>query len=319
MRGDKVVLFWSKYDQMLDIGLHSWRNREISVNPSHSLSLQTHIKFGHDIHLYTYQPIPSGLPKEVIVHDADGIYPAESAWQALQQGHSIAHISDLVRLRAAVIEGGLVIDMDNLIINELPDLDGFFCTIPAKATGGVAPKWGTAHPPFLVHDGSWDGKALSNFPTKVSSPMFQGITNLSDQIAGTLSQPPKRDSKAWNFVMWGLKDISRELPQVKILPPLKVGPIPGWLAPGKCYTIESPTRLTGTNTIFGYRLPSLDEILTESYMVHHWFESSAQGVTQSLNPATFWFDIPQDSLIGVIAQRTVGDRWRTILPNLTRQ
>ena len=319
MRGDKILLFWSKYDQAQDRNLFDWRSREISLNPSHSLSLQTHIKFDHDIHLYTYQPIPHGLPEQVTVHDASEIYPAGHAWAALNRGHSIAHISDLIRLRAAVAEGGLVIDMDSLIVNELPDLDGFFATIPAKATGGVAPKWGGAHPPFLVHDGSWDGKALSNFPTKVSPSMFQPITNLSNQIAVTLAQPPKRSSKAWNFVMWGLKDISREQPEVKIFPPIKAGPIPGWLGPGKCYTVESPTRLTGTNTIFGYRLPSMQEILHESYIVQHYFESAFQGVTQALNPATFWYEIPQDSLIGVIAQQTVGDRWRTILPALARK
>ena len=319
MRGDKVVLFWSKYDQVLDVGLHSWRNREISVNPSHILSLQSHIKFGHDIHLYTYQPIPHGLPEQVTVHDADEIFPARHAWSALNRGHSIAHISDLVRFRGAVLDGGIVLDMDAIVINELPDLAKYFCTMPAKATGGVAPQWGTAHPPFTIHDDSWDGKALSAFPVKVDQETAEDILTLATVIENSLARPPKKDSKAWNYVLWTIKELSRNHPDAKIFPPIKTCPVPSWMGAGKCYTTESPTRLDGTNTVFGYTLPSTDEILAESYIVQHFFESAFQGVAQETNPATFWFDIPQDSLIGLIAQRTVGDRWRTILPNLTRQ
>jgi len=328
MRGDKVILFWSKYDPAIDTEIGGWQSREISYNPSATLTLQTHLRFGHDVTLYTYQAMPQGISAEVNLRDASEIYPATDAWDALTRGHEIAHISDLVRLRAAAHANGLVADMDSLIVNELPDLDGFFCTIPAKASGGVARKWGKSNPPFLVHDGSWDGKALSNFPTKVGESMKQPILDLADEVQRRLAIVPKKNKydgngtgsvlmgTDWNFVMHALKDISAELPDTKVLPPIKAGPLPGWLPPRKCFSIESPTRLTGEHSSFGYRVPSIQEILDNSFLVQHYFESAAQKVVQTERHASFWYDIPADSLIGVIAQQTVGDKWRTLLPSL---
>lgn len=316
MRGDKVFLFWSKYSSDLDPDFHSWRNREIQLNPSHALSLMAHHRFGHEVSLYSYQPIGNSVPESVTVYDADVIFPADKAFSALTRGHSIAHISDLVRLRSASKQTGLVLDMDGIVVNELPDIDGFFCTMPAKATGGVAPKWGKAHPPFTVHDGSWDGKALSAFPVKVSDATKQQIHQLSERIEQTLAQPPKTDTKAWNFVMWGLKEMSRQFPDHKIFPPIKTCPVPSWLGAGKCYSIEYPTRLNGIEQVFGYALPTIEQIFDQSYIVQHFFESAWQKYDQNQTAASFWYDIPANSLIGLIAQQTVGDKWRTILPTV---
>lgn len=319
MRGDRILLFWSKYSQGQHENLEDWRATDIRLNPSHSLSLQAHLNSGHEVHLYTYQTISQGIPEQVTVHNAGELFPAESAWSALNQGHSIAHISDLVRFRASAIDGGLVLDMDAIVINELPALTKYFCTMPAKATGGVAPQWGTAHPPFTVHDGSWDGKALSAFPVKVDQDLAEPILALSDKIEQTLSIAPKRDSKAWNYVLWTIKELSRNYPDAKIFPPIKTCPVPSWMGAGKCYSVEHPTRLNGTDTVFGYRLPTIPQILEQSFIVQHFFESAFQGVTQDQNPATFWYEIPTHSLLGILAQRIVGDRWRTVLPELHKQ
>lgn len=319
MRGDKVFVFWSKYNPEVDIDFETWRNRPIKLNPSHALSLQSHAKFGHEVHLYTYQPLDNELPVGVTKYDANIIFTAELAYEALARGHSIAHVSDLVRLRSASETGGLVLDMDGIVINELPDVPGFFCTMPAKATGGVAPKWGKATPPFTVHDGSWDGKALSAFPVKVSDATKQQIHQLSVRIEQTLAQPPKTDTKAWNFVMWALKDMSREHPDHKVFPPIKTCPVPSWLGAGKCYSTESPTRLNGVEQVFGYTLPTIEQIFEESYIVQHFFESAWQNYDQNQTAASFWYDIPADSLLGLIAQQTVGDKWRTMLPLLIRK
>lgn len=318
MRDDKVFLFWTKHDPAIDTDIEAWQDRKIQLNPSHILSLQAHYKFGHEVHLYSYQPIDSYLPPNVTVADARELYPINLAWEALTRGHSVAHISDLVRLRAASTQYGLVLDMDAIVINELPDIDGFFCTMPAKATGGVAPQWGTAHPPFTVHDGSWDGKALSAFPVKVNQDMSPHILDLADRIQDTLAKPPKQDSKAWNYVLWTIKETSRLFPDCKIFPPIKTCPVPSWMPAGKCYSIESPTRLDGTSTVFGYQLPTIDQILTDSYIIQHFFESAFQKTHQHLTPASFWYEIPQDSLIGIVARQTVGDNWRTLLGVLAR-
>lgn len=315
MKGDNIHLFWTKPAQK-DTTLANWRQRPITLNPSHILSLQSHAKFGHNVNLYTYQTIANELPNNVTVIDADQYFPELDAWASLGRGHSIAHISDLVRLRAANKHGGLVIDMDSIIVNELPDVDGFFCTIPAKVTGGVAPKWGKANPPFVVHDGTWDGKALSNFPVKINKDMKTPIDQLAQRIEQTLKVLPSTSTKAWNYVMWALKDISRTLPNAPVFPPIKAGPVPAWLGPGQCYSIESPTRLTGTQYAFGYRLPSIQEIFDQSYIVQHFFESAFQSRDQQQTPATFWYDMPPNSLIGLLAKQTVGPKWKTLLPKL---
>jgi len=313
MIGDRIILFWSKFNKDIDTDFWKWKEREISLSPSHFLSLESHLKFGHDVHLYTYQKIRDELPGNVKVHDATKMYSVAFAWSALLRGHSIAHISDLVRLYASTLEGGLVLDMDAIIINELPDLDGFFCTMPAKATGGVAPQWGKSHPPFTIHDNSWDGKALSAFPVKVNKEMAPQIRKLAAKIWTTLGNSPKKDSKAWNYVLWTLKEMSREFKNSKVFQPIKTCPLPAWLSAGNCYSMESPTRLDGTNQMYGYTLPSIEQILNESFMVQHFFESTFQGAEQKQNKKMFWENVPDDCLIGKVARKTLGDNWKKCL------
>lgn len=313
-----VFLFWSKYDADLDYTYHLWRSRSVSCNPSHTLSLESHAKFEHTVFLLTYQPIETCLPENVTVLDAGNFFSGEQAFLALQRGHSIAHVSDLVRLRAAILADGLVIDMDTIIVNKLPDLDGFFCTVPARLTSHYAPKWQDSLPPMTVHDNTWDGKAFCNFPVKINEEMVSPISALADTIQKTLLDPPRKGTKAWNFIMWTLREISRQLVSVKVFPPIQTGPIPAWLGPGKCYSLESPTRLTGETVLFGYRLPSIQEILNETFFVQHWFESTHKRLAKQTTPAFFWYNIPVDSLIGVLAQQTVGPQWKNILPRLSQ-
>lgn len=313
-----VFLFWSKYDANLDHDYAAWRSRTVFCNPSHTLSLQSHAKFAHTVFLFTYQPIGTRLPENVKVLNADDFFSGEQAFLALQRGHSIAHVSDLVRLRAANKAEGLVIDMDTIIVNKLPELDGYFCTVPARLTSHYAPKWQDSLPPMTVHDNTWDGKAFCNFPLKINKEMSLHITALADTIEHALLDAPLKGTKAWNFIMWTLREISAQLVNVKVFPPLKTGPIPAWLGPGKCYSLESPTRLTGKTVLFGYRLPSIQEILDETFFLQHWFESTYKAVSKQTTPALFWYNIPVDSLIGVLAERTVGPQWKNILPRLSQ-
>ena len=187
MIGDNIILFWSKFDKETDTSCDKWLNKEITISPLHYLALHSHIEFKHNVYLYTYQKIKSKLPENIIVKDAKEIYSPTFAFSALSRGHSIAHISDLVRLSVSTQIGGLVLDMDGVVVNPLPDLDAFFCTMPAKMTGGFAPKWGKSHPPFTIHDNSWDGKALSAFPIKVNKKISPAIKNLYQKIWSTLS------------------------------------------------------------------------------------------------------------------------------------
>ena len=312
MINDNIILFWSKFDKDTDVSCEKWLAKEITISPFHLLSLYSHIKHKHNVYLFTYQKIKSKIPNGITIKDANDIYRSDYAFSALSKGHSIAHISDLVRLRVATAITGIVIDMDAVVINTLPDLDGFFSTMPAKATGGFAPHWGKSHPPFTIHDNSWDGKALSAFPLKVHKKMLPYITELYCKILGTLSKPPKKSTKAWNYVMWTLKEIARIEKDSKVFKPISCCPIPAWLSSGRCYSLESPSRLNGTTELFGYKLPSIDQILNESYIVQHFFESAFKQ-SKSVDK-NFWLNVPNDCLVTKEAEKIFGNsNWREVL------
>jgi len=302
-----TILFWSTFNPESDITFEKWRNRDVELSPFHELTLRTHALKADYTTLYTYQ---QGLQGKITVNDAADIFPAEQAYSALLNGHSIAHISDTVRLQAAADNGGIVIDMDAVILKSLPQYDGFFSSMPAKATGGFAPKWGTSHPPLFIHDGSWDGKALAAFPIKISEDMKPAIKSLSNKIRQTLLRPPGQDSKAWNYVIWALKDIMR-WSKSPVLPPIACCPFSSWLRAGKCYSLESPTRLDGKTELFGYTLPSIQEVMEQSYIVQHFFESAFQKASPV--PKNFWQSVADDCLIAREAQEVLGANWRCII------
>ena len=293
MINDNIILFWSKFDKDTDVSCEKWLAKEITISPFHLLSLYSHIKHKHNVYLFTYQKIKSKISNGITIKDANDI-------------------SDLVRLRVATAITGIVIDMDAVVINTLPNIDGFFSTMPAKATGGFAPHWGKSHPPFTIHDNSWDGKALSAFPLKVHKKIIPYITELYCKILGTLSKPPKKSTKAWNYVMWTLKEIARIEKDSKVFKPISCCPIPAWLSSGRCYSLESPSRLNGTTELFGYKLPSIDQILNESYIVQHFFESAFKQ-SKSVDK-NFWLNLPNNCLVIKEAEKIFGNsNWREVL------
>jgi len=307
----KTILFWTKYNG--EQNESSWRNFEVKISPFHFLSLSSHLKFGNEVYLYSYQKI-SGAPDGVILLDASDLYDSELAFSALERGHSIAHISDLVRIRAAAHCSGMILDMDAVSLREMPETeDSIFSSMPAKLLGAFAPKWGKSKPPMPVHDESWDGKALSSFPVKLCKKTSAPSLKLSNEIELVLQTPPHCGSKSWNFVMWGMKDIARDCKTARCVPPIKFAPIPAWTKPGNCFSIESPTRLDGDNELFGYKLPSIDEIVQESYVVQHFFESAFQNAEEK--DVWFWAMLPYDCLLAMEAEHILGDNWREILTN----
>ena len=322
-----IILFWSKFDKESDVTHDEWVNREIRLSPFHMLSLYSHLLFGHDVYLFTYQNITSKVPGEMVVEKNDIVFPgrfghivvadandvlnSEWAFSALSKGHSIAHISDYVRLKVATELNGIIIDLDAVVVNELPNCESFFSTMPAKATGGFAPQWGESHPPFTIHDNSWDGKALSAFPLKVSDTTTPYIEDLSCKILNTLSASPKKSTKAWNYIMWTLKDIASKEKDSKVFQPISFCPLPAWLSSGNCYSLESPSRLDGETELFGYTLPSVDKIFEESYTVQHFFESAFKD-SKSVE-TDFWESVPSDCLIAKEAEHIFKNNWRETL------
>ena len=223
----------------------------------------------------------------------------------------MAHISDIVRLRSASENEGIVLDMDAVLLRPLPDIPLFFSSMPAKLTGGFAPKWGKSHPPMFVPDKSWDGKALSAFPVKVGKAIRASIAVLASRIEKTLGVPPQTGTKAWNYIMWDLKKLAHFHPTAKVFPPIAFCPIPAWLGSGKCYSLQCPTKFDGVSTFFGYTFPSVEKIFSESYAIQHFFESSFKDSAKA--GQDFWTALPDKSLLGITATHVLGEGWRNFL------
>ena len=205
-----ISLFWSSNLRKDSETFNHWRHRRISLSTFHEATLLSHVKAGNTVRLYTYQNFDESvpIPPEISVEDGHQYFPAEDAFSALKRGHSIAHISDVVRLRSAVEHEAVVMDIDNIILRPFPEIDTFTSTMAAKTTGAMAIQFKDNHPPFRIKDGSWDGKALSVFPTKVHKSIAEDIEELCIKIENSLSKTPTTGTKSWNYVMWTLKDIA---------------------------------------------------------------------------------------------------------------
>lgn len=305
----KYILFWSTFNPSEDYSLKIWENKELKFSPFHKLTLQSHIKHNNEVYLYTYQYKNAKVPKGIIVKDANDVFPIEVMYTALHRGHSIAIVSDAVRLKVASEVNGIVLDMDAVVLKPFPKTYGnFFSSMPAKMTGGFAPKWGKAHPPLTIHDNSWDGKALSCFPLKVGPSIKNDIYKLSNHIFFVLKQEPKKGSKAWNFILWSVKKLINKDKSATVYQPIYNCPVPSWLMKGKCYTLEYPTRLDGKTQLFGYTLPKAETILEKSYIVQHFFESAFSK--SSMSEDNFWHTINENCFLAKEAEHILGNNWK---------
>ena len=325
-KDNKIILFWSLYSNK-DIDYDDWLNKKIDISPLHHLSLQAHIKFKNDTTIYSYQKFNEGqIPAGIKIKDAHEIFNSRQAFVSLKYGHSIAHISDVVRLKVAAKVSGIVMDMDAVVLKELPKQDSWFASMPAKLTGGFAPKWGNSHPPLFINDNSWNGKALASFPIKVNEVIKKEIELLSSRIIKTLKEEPSKTSSAWNYILWEVKKLMSIDKNSKVFEPIYFCSLPAWLNNGKCYSLENPTRLNGLTELFGTRLPAIKEIFEKSYVVQHFFESSANmqggyGVTSAgvKNDKNFWLGISKNCLLGKEAHFIIGENWKNILIEKTNK
>ncbi len=304
-----ISLFWSMNLRKDSETFNHWRHRRISLSYFHEATLLSHVRAGNTVRLYTYQNFNEfvPIPSEIIVEDADRYFSAEDAFSALKRGHSIAHISDVVRLRSAIEHEAVVMDIDNIALRPFPEIDTFTSTMPAKTTGAMAIQFKDNHPPFKIKDGSWDGKALSVFPTKVHKSISEDIKELCDKIESSLSKLPTKGTKGWNYVVWTLKEIASKYEHVHVMKPIDTTPFPAWKSAGKCYSLDAPTKLDGVTNVYGYILPSIDQILQESYCVQHFFESAFKNA-RSLDK-DFWHGIKIGSLLYEELNLVLGQDW----------
>lgn len=304
-----ISLFWSTSLDKDSEDFDHWRNREISLSVFHEATLLSHVKVGNTVRLYTYQSFDDSvpIPSEIIIEDANQYFSAEDAFSALKRGHSIAHISDLVRLRSAIEHEAVVMDIDNIVLRPFPEIDTFTSTMPAKTTGVMAIQFKENHPPFKIKDGSWDGKALSMFPTKVHKSISDDIEELCSKIEDSLSKTPTTGTKSWNYVMWSLKDIANKHDNVHVMRPIHTAPFPAWKSAGNCYSLDVPTKLDGKTNLNGYVMPSINQILQESYCIPHFFESSFKKADRLA--VDFWQSIKVGSLLYEELKFVFGEDW----------
>lgn len=289
----KIILFWTEYNNTFT-DVEKWRNHTFIPTELHKLAFQGHEKLANQVELYTYQRLDVNF-KSIIIKDAHDILDYRKAFDALQKGHSIAHISDAIRIKRASEVNGIVLDSDAVPIKKFPEHETWYSTMPCKKTGGFAPKWGESKPPMKVHDGSWDGKELTAFPIKIGNSTKEQFNQLAENIFKLLKTNPKETSNEWNSVLWTVKEIANRDVNGVVFKPIYMCPLPAWLSANKCYSIESPTRLNGKTELFGHKLPSVNEIMSKSYIIQHFFESAFQKGTEKKS----WTlnDLPLDCLL----------------------
>ena len=268
----KIILFWSVYNKNFT-DVEEWRNYTFKPSNLHLLAYQGHEKLKNNVELYTYQKCNLDY-QNIKLKDANDILDYKTAYQALKNGHSIAHISDAIRIKRASEIEGIILDIDAVPLKKFPNYDSWFSTMPCKKTGGFAPKWGKNKPPMKIHDNSWSGKELTAFPVKVSYKNKNKFNTLADNIINKLKQKPKQSSDEWNSVLWTVKDIANNDTTAKVFEPIYMCPLPAWLGKNKCYSLETPTRLNGKTELFGHTLPSIEEIFDKAYCIQHFFESA---------------------------------------------
>ncbi len=273
----KIIMYWSNIPEKSGYKtIDEWRNAELQFSPHHDLVLKSHERLGNDVELWTHQKVSEFNYKGITIKDAGTIMTHEIAFNGLSWGHSIAFVADAVRVKRASEVLGIVLDMDSVCLRPFPEHDSWFSTMPAKVTSSMAPKWGPKKPAMTVHDGSWDGKALTAFPIKIGSTTKQEMENLADGIIEKFQIEPKGGTDEWNSILWTVKKIANNDTTAKVYEPIYMSPLPAWLGVGKCYSLESPTRLDGETQVFGYTLPSIAEVMEKSYIVAHFFESAFQ-------------------------------------------
>lgn len=273
----KIILYWSNIPERCGYKtINEWKESELQFSPLHDLVFKSHERLGNDVELWTHQKITNFAYKGIIVKDASSIISHEDVFNGLAWGHSIAFVADAVRIKRASETLGVVLDMDSVCLRPFPKYDSWFSTMPAKKTSSMAPKWGPNKPPMKVHDKSWDGKALTAFPIKIGASTQKIMSRLSDKIIQKFKIKPRGGTDEWNSIIWTVKAIANNDTTAKVFEPLYMSPLPAWLGIGKCYSLEDPTRLDGETELFGHKLPSINDILENSYIVAHFFESAFQ-------------------------------------------
>jgi len=305
---NNVNLFWS--NNIDGRSYEDWVNSKAVFSPHHALSLLSHTK-RNAVNLITYHKQTEIKTENLTVINANDYFNDINAYASLSKNNSIAFISDYVRIRFSLKNGGVVLDMDAVSINDFPEVDGFMASLPAKQTSSMAIKFGKTRPAIKVHDQSWDGKALSSFPTKPSPKSKELFNALLNKIYYYLHVQNTK-SVNWNFVMHGLQEITARCDDMMAFPPITFGCIPAWKKAGNCYSLDSVKIFNGKTEKFGYTIPSITDIFEKSCVVQHFYESAFKKTDINYNP-NFWKKLHSETFLAHEAEQVIGSNWRSIL------
>ena len=117
MTTSKIILFWSVYNNNFK-DAEQWRNYTFCPSILHTLALEGHEKLKNEVELYTYQKCKNNY-KYIKLKDAHDYLDYKEAFKALKDGHTIAHISDAIRIKRASEIEGIILDSDAVPLKKI--------------------------------------------------------------------------------------------------------------------------------------------------------------------------------------------------------
>lgn len=234
------------------------------------------------------------------VAPAHMLIPGCVAGRLLHDLHmSLAHLSDIARFVAILKYGGVMMDVDCVLLRPVPRTR-FFSTCEPKRRGGVAQSeayWQKYGVTDLVHPEEWDGRGILCYPVGAppgDSIIESVVVSVWRQIESALNHSKK--SFSWGLTTETLRDIVCEDASARrdIIPPIYTVPYPWWGKPGKklctargmCFTL-CPEYTTKPKEMFGSRIPTTAETMQTSWMVSHFFHSYAPNYMQNFRVDDF--------------------------------
>ena len=208
-------------------------------------SLKSAVAQGHTVWIWCYQTF-ANLPIGVIVKDANELLPFSEFQAALSSstgstifdkrrrnnvtpGRHVAHLSDLIRVRALLYYGGWWLDMDTIVIETLPtDLPYSFSTHPERRADRQALKNGRLWHAHTREDyPDWDGQdSFQNTPIYVSKAKDPLVIEWEARIAPLILSPCRLE---WLQVIREMEAcIVRHGLQRYVAPPDLFCPYPFW-------------------------------------------------------------------------------------------
>ena len=222
--------------------------------------------------LYVYEPV-ANVPKGVATLNAATLLSVADKDLLLSYGVPTAHVSDIVRMRAASLLTGcgvnVVNDVDMLWLRR-PCGDEFVASLFAKHSGGMTRHDTEEMAAFAKSE--WDGHGLINTPLGVSpgSALAKGLLAMVEAFITTTHAAKTFDSSQWNVLMHGIRNLLvRDRLGGLVRPPIEYGAALCWSAQTGCIVKDGYYDVGGESApkdhkVHGVSLPTSAQILAHA-------------------------------------------------------